>query len=311
MKIFYLLFLFPLFLIAENSVPQAGGADISGQPEITRTGQTYVISAVYSDSDGISDLATCYLRIGHPDFPLTMQYDMASNQASVWAGTQGDDYLSPVSVQRNDLADGKSVELKWQFFLLPQWPLSSSGINFQVYVEDQAGASDGWNADGLSLAYAEAEYGTTIIAHGYQFLATSPPDWVRTMGLAIGNRLGNARVRQLNPDTGEFELISNGVIGSGSDWEEVLIMDWADESDINTRGFSEAAADAFVAALIRLQIANPSPHFLDRIHLLKFTKLLLVLLRNISPARCLFQLTGFRFFVVSDRSAKAPSEALQ
>ncbi len=263
-----LLLVIPLFVWGQNTAPQARGTDISGQPEIIKTGRTCVVSALYYDADGVDDLKTCYLRIDHPTRPLTMQYDMAAGQASVWAGSQGADYLSPVSVQRTDLEGGTGVKLKWQFFLRPQWPLTASGINFQVYAEDQAGAFDGWNTDGSSLAYAEAEYGTTIIAHGYQLLATSPPDWVRTMGLAIGNRLGNARVRQLNPDTGAFELISGGTIGSGADWEEILIMDWADESDIDTRGFSEAAADAFVAACIRLQTEHPSPHFLDRIHLI-------------------------------------------
>ncbi len=268
MKIIVLLLIAPFVLLGQNAAPQALGTDISGRPEIIKTGQTCVITALYSDVDGVEDLKTCFLRIGHPAQPLTMQYDMATNQASVWAGAQGTDYLSPVSVKRTDQEDGESVMLRWQFFLRPQWPLTSSGIDFQVYAEDLAGASDGWNSDGSSLAYAEADYGTTIIAHGYQLLATSPPDWVRSMGLAIGKRLGNARVRQLNPDTGEFELISGGTIGSGADWEEILIVDWADESDIDTRGFSEAAADAFVAACIRLQTENPTPHFLDRIHLI-------------------------------------------
>jgi len=85
------------------------------------------------------------------------------------------------------------------------------------------------------------------------------------MGQAIANRLGGGTVWELDPASGLFKPLLRLGDSSG---EQVFILNWVEESDYGSRGFSEAAADAFLAALIRHQQLHPEPFFLNKIRLI-------------------------------------------
>lgn len=95
----------------------------------------------------------------------------------------------------------------------------------------------------------EPEYGTTIITHGWQLDGEAPTnenDWAFQMALEIIKKHGKGIIKEYNKDTGSF--VSKKIIGEGG--EVVLIYDWAEESNDNVPGYSEAAGDALFAALM-------------------------------------------------------------
>ncbi len=249
-----------------NRPPTASAATLSGQPSVLRVGAVYSITADYADPDGgVNDLRFCLLRLGHPTTPLAFRYEMATG--TVQAGsTNLQSFLSPVSVKRTDIANG--VRLTWHFFLKRTWPLASGQIHFSVGAEDRCGLTDGWNSDGRSLPFENPPYGCTLIIHGYQAFWSSVPEWVRTMGGRIAERLGNGEVYEYTPASSGFVRLPELSVGTNAAFEKVFLFNWADESDNLSSGYPEAAADSFFAALVRAQQATPNDHFLGRIHVI-------------------------------------------
>lgn len=248
-------------LAVANALPMASGGDITGTPSIIRVGEVVSITADYTDADGAADLVECRLRLGHPTNDLTLFYNVAGGFAS--APGQGN-FVSPILVNSTAISNG--LRLTWNFHTKGDWP-RASGIDFQVSATDSDGAS-AWSSDGSSVEHADPLFGTTVITHGFQLLATEQPEWMTTMGIAIANRLGRGEVLQYDPATGTFTTVASVGDVSTQDHERIFLLDWVAESDINQPGFSEAAADAFVAALLNAQLADPSEPFLDRIHLI-------------------------------------------
>lgn len=230
-------------------------------PDKLVVGQTYQITATY---DGLALIKYCYLKIKHPTNPITLVYDTAFNRS--YAESPSHNFISPITIESEYYGNGA---VTWTFYLKPNWPLVSNGIDFSIKAVDKDNNVTEWNDANLNLAYKAPEYGATIITHGYSPFGTVP-EWTRNMGKAIGDRLGNAVISQFNPDSGLFEILPNGSVfplGSQSGAEEILIMDWGSDSmDISTRGYSEAAADAFVAALIQHQKIHPGFNFLKKLH---------------------------------------------
>lgn len=96
-------------------------------------------------------------------------------------------------------------------------------------------------------------FGTTIITHGYQPSFSSAPikpgDWAYRMAEAIiGRSGGEGCIRVYEKATGEFETDSQYSNCSGG--ETILLFNWAEESNIFEKGYSEAAGDALFSALI-------------------------------------------------------------
>jgi Right handed beta helix region/Putative metal-binding motif len=96
-------------------------------------------------------------------------------------------------------------------------------------------------------------YGTTVITHGYWFsldysLGDQLPDytWMDSMAEAILMRIGKGRIWKYNSESESFILNE----GADNDGENILIFDWASQSNKDCQGFSEAAGDALFAALL-------------------------------------------------------------
>ena len=231
-------------------------------------GKTYQITTTYT-SDGINDLTHCALYIQHPQsgHSIFLVYNVQNNKAFA---QQGKSYVSPVTILKSK--ESNKLTLTWNFFLKSGWQLVQDGVNFFINAADQSNALAGWKSAGENLAYAAPEYGATIITHG--FVIGGVPKWTMTMGKAIGKRLGNYSVSKLNPDTGLFEYhYSDLPLGAKYGLETIFIMNWAVESnDQYTQGFSEAAADAFLAALIRHQQTYRSTFFLDKLHFIAHSR---------------------------------------
>ncbi|MEJ8566277.1 fibronectin type III domain-containing protein [Elongatibacter sediminis] len=102
------------------------------------------------------------------------------------------------------------------------------------------------NFDVVTMSARIVENGTTVITHGYQ-LTGSFPGWVEDMADAIVARAGAGSIWMYIKNSNEFVLQSEFGGGGG---ETVLLFDWADESNNDWWGFSEAAGDSLFTALI-------------------------------------------------------------
>ncbi len=110
----------------------------------------------------------------------------------------------------------------------------------------------------------EITYGTTVITHGYQLDGNAPiykkGDWAYDMAEAILQKANNKGcIKKYNKNTGKFDTkIDKG------DGENILLFDWASESNFNIQGYSEAAGDALFSSLI---LGNKNNEFgLNNIH---------------------------------------------
>jgi len=93
-----------------------------------------------------------------------------------------------------------------------------------------------------------------VITHGFQpgtgFVSPPVEDgkWMFEMAESIVERTGgHGCILLYKKSSGNFEVIPESQCSVG---ERVLLFDWAQESDLDTKGYSEAAADALFAALV-------------------------------------------------------------
>ncbi|MFT7006659.1 MAG: hypothetical protein ACJAXJ_001167 [Colwellia sp.] len=95
-----------------------------------------------------------------------------------------------------------------------------------------------------------AKRGLTVITHGFQAFGLLP-DWTLAMAEAVQDRAmsngSNANIWQYTPSTASLKLLSPSpaVIG-----EDIIVFDWAKESNNATSGYSEAAGEALFATLM-------------------------------------------------------------
>ena len=107
-----------------------------------------------------------------------------------------------------------------------------------------------------------------MILHGLQLSATVP-DWTFHMAEAIRLRAGGGRVFEYDAATGDLMDCAHPACGpQGSAGETIIVFDWAADSAESGTGFSEAAAEALVAGLIRWSRAEPPQASLDSLHLI-------------------------------------------
>jgi YD repeat-containing protein len=106
----------------------------------------------------------------------------------------------------------------------------------------------------------------TIITHGFQ-LSLNPgakvgeDTWMVKLGHLIADAGGGGVVEIYNKETGEWDGPAP-IAGKPL----VLVPDWYAESDISDSGFAEAAADAFFAALVRLDQEQGGKVFASPLH---------------------------------------------
>ena len=275
------------FNVIAPAPPTAEVLGMNPQPTALKVGEVYSVTALYDDPSGKDTIQYCYLRagrdsVGNPhQLPLTMMYTVATGDVGPWAGAQGEDFLGSykwISVTRkDDPADPATpIELEWHFRFKPEWPkvtVAEGGVQFAARSVDIGGLDSEWQyastATVPSLAYEWPGYGTTVITHGWTPITQYKPEWVAMMGKKIGERVGRARVLQFEKNEGIFSEVATYQIDPSdhtTDQEWIFLMDWGEESnDAGSRGYSEAAAEAFLTAMIRYQKDTPDV-FLDRIH---------------------------------------------
>lgn len=157
-------------------------------------------------------------------------------------------------------------------------PCAASGASFlcasvtggESYLLRVAGAAGATGAFQVRLTFGPGR-GITVINHGFQLSdgnGTALPNWLLTMARAIQKRTPCALVGYYEPSLQQFLA---GSFTAGGVWQPtmnplvldpaqdtILVFDWAIESgglfknDFAYEGWSEAAADAMLAALVRL-----------------------------------------------------------
>ena len=99
---------------------------------------------------------------------------------------------------------------------------------------------------------SEKDFGTTIISHGYQPDGEHPYSsghWGLTLARAILQRAGKGQIMLVEKATGNLiTLESLGV--NAETGEQIILFDWAKESNIKQKGYSEAAGDALFNSLL-------------------------------------------------------------
>ena len=127
---------------------------------------------------------------------------------------------------------------------------------------------------GLSVTAVHAEdrsrtvTGTTVILHGFQLSGTIP-DWPFHMAEAIRARSGDGAIYEVDPATGDLVDCTHPACGpQGAGGETIIVLDWAAASAESGNGFSEAAAEALLADLVRWSVAEPPLANLDHLHLI-------------------------------------------
>jgi len=107
--------------------------------------------------------------------------------------------------------------------------------------------------------------GTTVITHGFT-ISGPVPDWPYFMAAAIRGRSPGALIYKYNKVTGNLDDCTHLACGTqGTGGETIIVFDWAEDSRESGAGFSEAAAEALVAALLQ---GSPEKVNLDHLHLI-------------------------------------------
>ena len=124
--------------------------------------------------------------------------------------------------------------------------------SYKIKITDTSDSSCNDYSDGYLTLYtphAPELYGTTIITHGAQKWGVRE-NWTNDMADeiydAIYARAGLGSIWIYNIDSGSFDFDK----GNPAEGETILVFDWADQSYIFTKGFSEAAGDALFTALL-------------------------------------------------------------
>jgi len=140
-----------------NRPPIARATDIVGQPETMYPDTAYTVTAKYFDPDGREDLKYCYLRLNHPEKPLTMMWYQEDGHAAPWAGEEGENYLTKVEATATEIVDPETgyegYEIAWTFEINEDWPEAENAIDFGVCAIDDSDASSGWDYDDANVSF--------------------------------------------------------------------------------------------------------------------------------------------------------------
>ncbi|MDD2230734.1 MAG: Ser-Thr-rich GPI-anchored membrane family protein [Candidatus Cloacimonetes bacterium] len=247
------------FSLTYSNAPIALASDVSQQPPFIYpdTSVPYEVKAKYFDPDGISDLKFAYLRIINPyDHSLTLTKNLANDYFYVGSGNAGANYVTLLNVTKAVTSSASGMlgwELTWSFVIHNEaWASCQGGIKFAVLAQDtseQQSNNGAWQETTSSSSFAY--YGITFICPGYNGIDHSHKEgWMPIMATAIKDRLGgHAYIGKYNPSTGLYDTF----YGTNDYWEQkeiILLFDWMQDSQVNSSGFSEAAADAAFASLM-------------------------------------------------------------
>ena len=113
---------------------------------------------------------------------------------------------------------------------------------------------------------------TTVVTHGFQ-LSGTVPDWVFALSDAIARRAGietgsEGRVLVYQGADGSLVDCSHPQCTTSGPGHNVIVFDWADDSNEEGAGFSEAAAEALFAGLVAWNLEDPPLVDLERLHLI-------------------------------------------
>lgn len=153
------------------------------------------------------------------------------------------------------------------------WTPTSTGDYYCVpwakvrLVNGNEWTSDSWtwsSTPSFKVLPSARQKGITVITHGFQmpilfWRRGEVPNWVFFIASAASKRIGGATVGLYDRSTGSYKEIqysgnswsTNDNIGPRTSGETVLIFDWADESDLASTGWAEAAGDALFSSLVQ------------------------------------------------------------
>jgi len=203
-----------------NRVPIARATDISGQPGTMYPGVSYTVSARYFDPDGREDLKYCYLRLNHPEKPLTIMWYQEDGHAAPWAGEEGENYLTELETVVTEITDAttgyEGYQITWLFRINDRWPETEGRINFGVFATDDSEMSSGWDYDTTGASFVvQIEQGNlppvAFILHYPQDIA----GWLVELLLS-----GHAPIYE----TGE-KIVFNGFLSTDLDGE-IVTYSW-------------------------------------------------------------------------------------
>jgi len=141
----------------ENRAPIARASDISGQPGTMYPGVSYTVTAKYFEPDGREDLKYCYLRLDHPEKPLTMMWYQEDGHAAPWAGEEGENYLTRVEATATEIVGPETgyegYEIAWTFEINDSWPEVENAIDFGVSAIDDSDISSSWVYDDTAVSF--------------------------------------------------------------------------------------------------------------------------------------------------------------
>jgi len=177
--------------------PIARASDISGQPNIMYPNTEYTVTAKYFDPNGREDLKYCYLQLRRPDKPLTMMWVQAIGEFWMYAGEEGENYLTTVSGNATPIAEGglEGYKITWTFTINDQWPEVENAIDFGVYAWDDSDLKSGWNHDDTKASF--------------KLVVNRPPDLP-------------SELRQFNPWQGVNIQVGGGV-GTAIDYNVIVL----------------------------------------------------------------------------------------
>ena len=143
------------------------------------------------------------------------------------------------------------------------------GVIDEVRISDRARS-----AEEIAATHAGTTR-TTVITHGFFPGDLDPfhelPKWVCIMAERIRTRAGGGRIFEYEKNTGLLverppDCDCDGDCGpTGAAGHDVVVLNWVEESALLDQGYSEAAAEAFFASLVRWGLPERR---LDNLHLI-------------------------------------------
>ena len=106
-------------------------------------------------------------------------------------------------------------------------------------------------------------HGVTVIVHGYQLFGTIPA-WPNEIAEGIRDRITAGRIWGWSVGLAEF-VVTSPFTG---DAENILVFNWAGDSNDNFTGHTEAAAEALFTALVAGASGNSPQWDISQIHLI-------------------------------------------
>jgi len=190
----------------ENRAPIARASDISGQPGTMYPEVSYAVTVKYFDPDGREDLKYCYLRLDHPEKPLTMMWYQEDGHAAPWAGEEGENYLTRVEATATEIVDPETgyegYEIAWTFEINEYWPEAENAIDFGVCAVDDGDSSSGWDYNDTNASFRQAGGTVWLISVTPNCNVLLVPDTCVAFSIRVGYELWGREVGFVEAEIG-------------------------------------------------------------------------------------------------------------